>query len=227
MSVNPRERLIPPTAYHAACYAPAVRRSSVPVLFLVAIALALIGISDQSAPRAPRTESLPPPSPTAPPPRVVPWSPITAAPATAPVAGEFRTVARVVDGDTVELDDGTTVRYLGVDAPERHGRRGLAECFALEATKRNRDLVEGKRVRLGRDVSDTDRYGRRLRYVYVNSRLVNEVLLTEGYARSLDIPPDVRYRSRFRSAERAARSAKRGRWGKTCDRPTIYGTPAR
>src|SRR3989338_2673862 len=76
-------------------------------------------------------------------------------------------VARVIDGDTIELETSEKVRYIGVDAPETVHPKKSAQCFGREASKRNTDLAEGKLERLVKDVSETDRYGRLLRYVYL------------------------------------------------------------
>lgn len=133
-------------------------------------------------------------------------------------AGEEAIVARVFDGDSVQLGSGHGLRYIGIDAPEvRHDRR-TAACFADEATARNRALVEGSAVRLEQDVSNTDRYGRLLRHVYVGDTFVNETLVREGYARARAYPPDTRYQAAFRAAESEARAARRGLWGTACRR---------
>lgn len=136
--------------------------------------------------------------------------------------GELARVARVIDGDTIELAGGERVRYIGVDTPESVDPRKPVQCFGVEAARRNRDLVEGKDVRLERDISDRDRYGRLLRYVFLpavdsskaggGDALVNEVLVREGYASVYTFPPDVKYSERFLVAEREAREAKRGLW---------------
>jgi endonuclease YncB( thermonuclease family) len=86
-------------------------------------------------------------------------------------------VSRVIDGDTVELGDGSRVRYIGMDTPETAG-----DCYNREATARNIELVLNRVVQLEKDVSETDQYGRLLRYVYVDGVMVNEVLVREGYA---------------------------------------------
>ena len=126
-------------------------------------------------------------------------------------------VRRVIDGDTVELADGRLVRYLGIDTPEVRRRIGDdwivdPEPLARAAMEANRELVEGKAVRLEYDVQTHDRYGRTLAYVYVDDRMVNEALLETGYAQVMTIPPNVRYAQRFRAAVKAARNARRGFW---------------
>lgn len=74
-------------------------------------------------------------------------------------------------------------------------------------------------MRLERDVSETDRYGRLLRYVYLsNGEMVNEVIIREGYALARSFPPDVKYQDRFREAEREAKQKQRGLW-RSCPNP--------
>ena len=124
-------------------------------------------------------------------------------------------VKKVIDGDTIVLDSGETLRYIGIDAPETS--RGQ-ECFANESSAKNKELVEGKNVRLEKDVSEADRYQRYLRYVWIPSDsgqeiFVNEVLINEGYATAATYPPDVKYSELFRDSEKQARENKRGLWG--------------
>jgi len=125
---------------------------------------------------------------------------------------ESTTVKRVIDGDTIELTDGRRVRYIGMDTPETVDPRKPVECFGKEASIENKQLVEGKTVRLEKDVSETDKYGRILRYVYVGNMMVNDYLVRQGFARVETIPPDVRYASQFVAAEKEARENNRGLW---------------
>src|SRR4030042_2567140 len=76
-------------------------------------------------------------------------------------------VTRVIDGDTIEIEGGQKVRYIGIDTPEKVDPRPSVQCYGKEAAAKNKELVEGKRVRLEKDVSETDKYGRLLRYVFV------------------------------------------------------------
>lgn len=121
-------------------------------------------------------------------------------------------VTRVIDGDTVEIEGGVRLRYIGIDTPETVDPRTPVQCFGAEAARRNRELVEGKRVMIEKDVSTRDKYGRLLGYVYVNGTMVNELLVKEGYARASSYPPDIKYQERFRNAERGAREAGTGLW---------------
>jgi micrococcal nuclease len=122
-------------------------------------------------------------------------------------------VARVIDGDTVELQDGSRLRYIGVDTPETVDPGRPVGCFGPEASARNKALVLGKTVQLEKDVSETDRYGRLLRYVYLDGVMINEQLVAEGYAMSSTYPPDVKYQARFVAAQQAAQAADKGLWG--------------
>lgn len=134
------------------------------------------------------------------------------------IQSEFETVkvTRVVDGDTIEIEGGKKVRYIGIDTSESVHPSKPVECFSAEATKKNKELVEGKEVRLEKDVSETDRYGRLLRYVHVGDTFINNVLVSEGYAQSSSYPPDIKYQSVFTESERQAREKKKGLWGDTC-----------
>ncbi|MCE2463204.1 MAG: thermonuclease family protein [Dehalococcoidia bacterium] len=141
----------------------------------------------------------------------------------APVRGEggcnpFRSygsdevrVIRVIDGDTIEVSGGRRVRYIGVDAPEVSG---VPQHYGPEATDSNNSLVAGRMVTLEKDVSDVDRFGRLLRFVYADGILVNAELVREGYARARVYPPDTAYAECFAVLEQEAMEAKRGVWGR-------------
>ena len=115
-------------------------------------------------------------------------------------------VRQVIDGDTVGMADGARVRYIGIDTPER------GEPFFDEATEVNRRLVEGKRVRLLKDQSDKDRFGRLLRYVLAGDILVNAELVREGLAEAKRYEPDVKFANCFQTLMQEAKQNKRGMW---------------
>lgn len=141
------------------------------------------------------------------------------------------TVTRVVDGDTIEVEvDGERykVRYIGIDTPESVDPRRPVECFGKEAAERNRDLVEGRIVGLEKDVSEADAFGRLLRYVWLDGRLVNARLVSEGYAMASTYPPDVRYSDLFSQLQAEARTAGLGLWAAACEGPDstpVFETP--
>ncbi len=128
-------------------------------------------------------------------------------------------VTRVVDGDTIEIDTGQKVRYIGMNTPETVAPNRPVECYGHEASARNKALVEGKMVTLEKDVSDKDTYGRLLRYVWIGDTMINEVLVREGYAQVATYPPDVKYKDRFIAIQREAMAAERGLWGSVCNTP--------
>ena len=127
-------------------------------------------------------------------------------------------VTHVVDGDTidVELPDGDeeSVRYIGIDTPEEVRPDTPVQCYARRAAAENARLVAGRNVRLVLDVEPRDRFGRLLAYVYRASDglFVNASLVRGGFARTLTIPPNVRYADRFAALARQARRAGRGLW---------------
>ena len=134
------------------------------------------------------------------------------------VSSDLFFVSRVIDGDTIELENGEKVRYIGIDTPETLDPRKPLQCFGKEASAKNKELVEGKQVRLEKDVTDKDKYGRLLRYVYLGDPdqeltvFVNLELVKQGFAHSYTYPPDVKHQSEFVAAEGEARDANRGLW---------------
>lgn len=124
------------------------------------------------------------------------------------------TVTRIIDGDTIQISTGETLRYIGVDTPEITGKD---ECYAQEATQKNTQLVLNKQVRLEKDKSHTDRYGRLLRYVYVDDVMINYELVVQGYAFSKTYPPDTKYQQLFEQAQQQAKAQKVGVWSDQCN----------
>jgi len=132
---------------------------------------------------------------------------------TSSVPEDVYLVTRAVDGDTIELETGQKVRYIGIDTPETVHPKKPVQCFGKEASEFNKNLVTGKKVRLVKDVSETDKYGRLLRYVYLeDGTFVNLKLVEEGYAQADTFPPDVKHSATFVAAAREAREAGRGLW---------------
>lgn len=128
-------------------------------------------------------------------------------------------VVSVIDGDTIRVRIGDrieTIRYIGVNTPEtRHPTRGK-EPGGRQATEINRQLVEGRAVRLELDVQERDRYGRLLAYVWIrdegNDVMVNAELVRLGYAQVMTIPPNVNHQELFLKLQREARELDRGLW---------------
>jgi micrococcal nuclease len=162
----------------------------------VAASVAVVANANDVAAAVPPARTIPPPPPpTAPP-----------ATATAVLPGQYAIVTQVIDGDTIEVDLGGSVqrvRYIGIDTPEYN------QACGTEATNANRQLVGGQRVRLVKDVSETDPYGRLLRYVYVGATFVNEQLVAQGWAEAVTYPPDTQYAAYFDQLEAQARASNR------------------
>ena len=138
-------------------------------------------------------------------------------------------VTRVVDGDTIDVKylegaklPATRVRMIGVDTPEVYGKK---EPYGPEASAFTKKQLAGKKVWLEKDVSETDRYGRALRYVWVKQPpadpsekqvregMFNAMLVLQGYAQVSTYPPDVKYANLFVKFQREARAGNRGLWG--------------
>ena len=124
-------------------------------------------------------------------------------------SGEKVRVSRVIDGDTIVVSGGRRVRYIGIDTPEVGDSPQL---FGREATIFNEALVSGRTVVLQSDVSNEDRFGRLLRFVYADGILVNAELVREGYAKAKVYPPDTQYAECLAALEMEARQSGRGMW---------------
>jgi len=130
---------------------------------------------------------------------------------------ESAVVTRVIDGDTIEVSINgklQTVRYIGIDTPETKHPSKPVECFGTEAARFNEELVAGRQVLLEKDMTDKDRYGRLLRYLWIEEvGLVNRILVDNGYARVSTYLPDVKSEALLIESEVSARIEGRGLWG--------------
>jgi micrococcal nuclease len=136
---------------------------------------------------------------------------------------ESATVTRVVDGDTIDVflnGSKFTIRYIGVDTPETVDPSRPDGCYGQEASDHNKVLVQGKQVELEKDVSETDAFGRLLRYVWIDGQMVNALLVRDGYALASTYPPDVKHQDVFGELQTEAREAGRGLWGEECANAT-------
>ncbi len=145
--------------------------------------------------------------------------PVATGSATAGIEGERVLVTRVVDGDTIVVNDKLTVRFVGMDTPETVDPRRPVGCFGKEASDETKKLLSGKTVILQKDTSETDKYGRLLRFIYLpleDGRIlfVNDYLVREGFAKVKTYRPDVKFESQFLEAEKVAKAENRGLWGK-------------
>ncbi len=136
-------------------------------------------------------------------------------------------VTKIVDGDTIHVDiNGIdhALRYIGIDTPEPTSADPNEKKLADSATAANAGLVEGAQVFLEKDVSDTDQFGRLLRYVwFVNDLgdmlMANRELVRRGFARAKAYPPDQKYDDLLIEAEEDARLDGLGVWAPPPDAP--------
>ena len=129
-----------------------------------------------------------------------------AAPAAPAATEELVRVTRVYDGDTVLLEDGRKVRYLGINAPE------YQEPFYLKAKRLNESLVLGHEIRLEFDQEKTDSYGRVLAFVYAGDQMVNARLIQEGLAHAFFIGPNRKHNALLLRLQGEAQQRKDGIW---------------
>ncbi|MCL4877323.1 MAG: thermonuclease family protein [Anaerolineae bacterium] len=116
------------------------------------------------------------------------------------------TVTHVVDGDTVDLADGTRIRLIGINTPE------LDQPYYDEATQFTRALLENKQVGLEFDADELDQYDRTLAYLWIGDELANYTIVRSGWANSLSIQPNVKYAVYIEQAQEKAAAEGAGIW---------------
>ena len=127
-------------------------------------------------------------------------------------AKDLYQVIRVVDGDTVELEQIGKVRLIGVDTPETVHPHKPVEYFGKEASAFTKNLLEGKKVKLEYDWEKRDKYGRTLCYLYLeNGTFVNAEIIKQGYGHAYTRFP-FKHLDQFRAHEKEAREKKLGLW---------------
>ncbi len=115
-------------------------------------------------------------------------------------------VPEVTDGDTIKLQSGEKVRLIGINTPES------GQYYYSEAKNKLKEFVEGKTIKLEKDISNTDVHDRLLRYIYVDNLFVNLEMIKLGYAEAYKYPPDVKYANLFEEAENEAKTKGLGIW---------------
>ncbi len=133
-------------------------------------------------------------------------------------------VNRVVDGDTVVLEDGRTIRLLNVDTPETKKPGVAVMCYGPEASSYTTKMLENRIILIKPDKEDKDRYGRSLRFIFFvgedTSAIANSFnakLIKEGYAKSSTVKPNNTYQNYFETLERQTKQLKVGAWGECPD----------
>ncbi len=138
-------------------------------------------------------------------------------------------VTKHVDGDTIYVKIGEgkdeKLRFIGLDAPEIEGEDKKGEFYGDESSAFTKEMLLGKTIYLEMDISETDRFGRLLRYIWlelptekseeeIREKLFNAILIAEGYAKEKAFPPDVKYYYYLTKIQREAKEQKKGLWGK-------------
>lgn len=130
------------------------------------------------------------------------------------------TFVRAKDGDTYVVTyngENITVRLIGVDTPESVA----PSTYSKENTEEGKEvsdivkdaILKGDKLYLEFDVSPTDKYGRTLAYVYFeDGTMVQDWLLSKGYARTMTIPPNIKYADHFTEVQSIAAENKVGLW---------------
>lgn len=127
-------------------------------------------------------------------------------------------VLRVVDGDTIEVSlsgKKETVRLIGIDAPEAVDPREAVKCFGKEASDKAKEILNGETITLESDPTqrDRDRYGRLLRYIFINSLNFNKFMISSGFAHEYTYQSNpYKYQLEFIEAQKSARENKKGLW---------------
>ena len=131
---------------------------------------------------------------------------------------ETARVLRVIDGDTVEVSlngKEETVRLIGIDAPEIADPRKTVECFGKESSNFAKSKLDGQTIELESDPTqgNRDKYGRLLRYVFINELNINKLMISEGFAHEYTYQSNpYKYQSEFENAQRKAKENKVGLW---------------
>ena len=117
-------------------------------------------------------------------------------------------VVDITDGDTFQLDDGSKVRMIGINAPEKKDIAGF------ESKNHLTELILNKEVVLKNDElsSDVDRYGRKLRYVYLDNVNVNLKMILDGYAFAY-LTYNFTKSEEFTVAQLESKRIRNGMWG--------------
>lgn len=125
------------------------------------------------------------------------------------IVGSPVLVKEVVDGDTILLATGERVRLLGINSPEND------QYYYNESVNELKSLIEGKDVILEKDIKEKDRYGRLLRYIFVNGIFVNLEMIKRGCAHVYIVEPNTRYSEQFLEAQKEAMEKQLGIWKKS------------
>ena len=139
---------------------------------------------------------------------------------------EKQKVLRVIDGDTLELEDGSRVRFLNMDTPETVKKDTAVMCYGKESSNYTKSRLSDKVVNLTIDKESTDQYGRQLRFVFLDGvdttkieNSFNAEMVKKGFARARMYSPNTTYRKDFEEYQKQAQAQKLGVWN--CPKPFV------
>lgn len=138
-------------------------------------------------------------------------------------------IVRVVDGDTAVVkikNENQKVRFIGVDTPEYNPKRNISQPWGKEASEFSKNLLKDQIVYLEKDVSETDKYNRLLRYIWleppqdlsnptyeeIENLMINGILVRDGYARAKTYKLDTKYQYELKKIEKSAKNKKLAIW---------------
>lgn len=146
------------------------------------------------------------------------------APTEIPINNDLHKINSITDGDTLRIEingDSKPVRLIAVNTPELHHPSKPVECFGKEAKAFLENLLKDKRVKLEIEPkdSDTDKYGRLLRYLFLEDGTnVNETIIKNGYGYEATYVEGYKYQKEFKAAQKHAEENKLGLWAEsTCN----------
>ena len=129
------------------------------------------------------------------------------------LAESWYKVRWVADGDSIVLENGRQIRYIGINAPEIEHEDRKAEPYGDKAKTINQNLVLHQEVRLEFDREKKDRYGRTLAYVYLrNGQFINAEMISRGAAYFLYIRPNTKFTELLIHHQQEAMQSGRGFW---------------
>ena len=128
---------------------------------------------------------------------------------------ESTVVKKVIDGDTIKISNGETIRFIGIDTPEINWDIGTADFYGYKALNFTKNNLLNKKIYLEYDEEKRDDYGRLLAYVYLeNGELFNDIILKKGYGHLMTVEPNTKYLKKFRKVVKKAREKEQGIWRK-------------
>lgn len=133
-------------------------------------------------------------------------------------SNSFHRIVKVIDGDTIMVEvEGKkqSIRLIGINSPEVSDRRRPVECFGKEASKKAKEILEGKKIKLESDPTqgDKDKYNRLLRYIFLeDGKNFNKIMIEEGYAFEYTYNIPYKYQTEFKNAQKQAEENKKGLW---------------